>query len=582
MTSEKTPTFTKALSDYFSNLVLDEKGGQWRTCRFSGERFTIRSEDIAFYKRLGVPLPTLSPKERFRRRSAQNNSYNLFKGVSGFSGKRIVTTLPPGSPFIFYEHQAWHSDGWDASSYGRVYDSDRAFFDAFHELRLAVPRPNLISDPANMNSDYSNVSSGLKNCYIVFDQNKGENLYYHQCCSNDKNCVDCWALDECDTCYACKLSQKLYNCYFCEQCTGCMDSFFLWDCRNSSHCFMSSGLRNKEYYFRNKYVGKEEYNAKIKEIRTGNYEILQQLIAEYDAMKERTPRKPSWNERSVNIVGDYIKNSQNIYHGLYITNSENLAYSSACVDSHDCYDVTGALESELCYEMSNIGEKKNYRCIGSLHIERCSEVEYSDLCSDCQNCFGCVGLSHKAFCIFNVQYTEQEYWKKVDEIKTAMLARGEYGEFFPPQHSPFPYRISMSASYAGFRDFDNAARYGYDTTMVEEDRDMAEGDTVRSSELSGDIKDVSDDVCAKVILDEENNKQFRIIPQELAFYRAHELPLPREHPSVRMQRWRDTFNLYTEFYERACPKCGTSFETTYAPERPELVYCEECYQKEIV
>ncbi|MBI5622130.1 DNA-directed RNA polymerase, partial [Candidatus Falkowbacteria bacterium] len=27
--------------------------------------------------------------------------------------------------------------------------------------------------------------------------------------------------------------------------------------------------------------------------------------------------------------------------------------------------------------------------------------------------------------------------------------------------------------------------------------------------------------------------------------------------------------------------CTNEFETTYAPERPERVYCEECYQKEI-
>ena len=28
-------------------------------------------------------------------------------------------------------------------------------------------------------------------------------------------------------------------------------------------------------------------------------------------------------------------------------------------------------------------------------------------------------------------------------------------------------------------------------------------------------------------------------------------------------------------------KCTNEFETSYAPERPEIVYCESCYQKEV-
>ena len=28
-------------------------------------------------------------------------------------------------------------------------------------------------------------------------------------------------------------------------------------------------------------------------------------------------------------------------------------------------------------------------------------------------------------------------------------------------------------------------------------------------------------------------------------------------------------------------KCTVEFETSYDPERPEIVYCEKCYQKEV-
>jgi len=36
-----------------------------------------------------------------------------------------------------------------------------------------------------------------------------------------------------------------------------------------------------------------------------------------------------------------------------------------------------------------------------------------------------------------------------------------------------------------------------------------------------------------------------------------------------------------KLYERNCDKCGEDIQTTYEPSRPETVYCEECYNKEI-
>ncbi len=345
---------------------------------------------------------------------------------------------------------------------------------------------------------------------------------------------------------------------------------------------MSSNLRNKKYYFRNEYIGKEEYVRRMKEISLGDYHKLKELTEEYSTLREKALRKPNWNEKSVNVTGDFIDNSKNVYYGLYVTNSENIAYSEGPDSSRDSYDVMGGENSELGYEISNVWAGNNNNCKFSFHVDNCREVEYCDSCRNCRNCFGCVGLKNKKFCIFNKQYSEDDYWEKIDEIKTAMLSRGEYGEFFPPQYSPFPYRVSMSVSFQGFRDYENAGKYGYDISPVEKQQDTVEGEIVKANELPSDIKDVNDDILNKIIFDEKNNKHFRLIQQELVFYRTHELPLPREHPSIRMQKWRDTFNLRLEFYERECPKCGKNFQTLYAPERKEIVYCEQCYQLEVV
>jgi CxxC-x17-CxxC domain-containing protein len=37
-----------------------------------------------------------------------------------------------------------------------------------------------------------------------------------------------------------------------------------------------------------------------------------------------------------------------------------------------------------------------------------------------------------------------------------------------------------------------------------------------------------------------------------------------------------------KLYERKCDKCGISMITSYSPEREEIVYCEECYNKAVI
>ena len=167
----------------------------------------------------------------------------------------------------------------------------------------------------------------------------------------------------------------------------------------------------------------------------------------------------------------------------------------------------------------------------------------------------------------------------MDIIKANMLKSGEYGEFFPPQYLPFPYRTTMVAYYYGFWDYDNAAKYGYDVSPVNEyGGETITGEVINSEDLPDDINDAKDDVLNKIIYDAKNNKKFRYIKQELDFYRKYSLPLPRENPASRMSAWRKEFGLTVSFYRRDCPKCGKEFETTFAPDRPEKsVWCEACY-----
>ncbi|MCX6807598.1 MAG: hypothetical protein NTZ80_02225, partial [Patescibacteria group bacterium] len=86
----------------------------------------------------------------------------------------------------------------------------------------------------------------------------------------------------------------------------------------------------------------------------------------------------------------------------------------------------------------------------------------------------------------------------------------------------------------------------------------------------------NNDILNYAIECEITKKPFRIIKQELEFYRKHNLPLPKRHPD---QRHKDRLSLRNprKLWDRTCNKCNIPIQTSYSPDRPETVYCEKCY-----
>jgi len=578
----KTPEFDKTIEKYFSELKTDESGGLWRSCALSGEKFYIRKEDIDFYKKISVSLPTFSYKERLRRKLAYLNSYTLFRVKSAHSGKEIIAAYPPDTSFKIYEHQFWFSGEFDALGYGMDCEMGKNFFDQFDVFQRRVPRPNLMTDSTNVRSDFSNFSTHLKDCYLTFDTLSGENLYYFLCCEKSKDCIDCESMFSSEFCYSSQLVHNSYKCFFVERSFDCRDSYFLYDCRNCECCFMCSNLRHKKYCFMNQQLSKEEYEEKMKGINLGSYKTLKKYKNEFNELKRNATYKPDNNYKATNCFGDFIENSRGCYNSYFVFDSENTNYCMGLIRARDSYDTLGGDSPELCYEFVSLSVKDNYKVKFSFQMNNCREVEYSHLCRNCSYCFGCVGLDKKSFCIFNKQYSEKEYWKKLDKIKTWMLERREYGEFFPPRLSPFPYKISANFSYPGFRDLKEAEKYGYNVSDIDEFSDEAKENSVDADELPDNIEDTLDDILSKNVFDRENRKYFRLTKYELDFYKRFNLALPHEHPLIRLGRFREIYNLKIEPYERVCGKCGKKITSFYNPEVYKNVFCEECYAREIV
>ena len=112
-----------------------------KTCQVSGQTFTITDEDIKVCKRFNVPLPTLCPDERHRKRTAFRNELNLYNRTCDLTGKPNIASYSTDKPYTVYSNEAWWGDSWDGTDYGREFDFERPFFEQFEELSLKVPLP---------------------------------------------------------------------------------------------------------------------------------------------------------------------------------------------------------------------------------------------------------------------------------------------------------------------------------------------------------------------------------------------------------------------------------------------------------
>ena len=57
-------------------------------------------------------------------------------------------------------------------------------------------------------------------------------------------------------------------------------------------------------------------------------------------------------------------------------------------------------------------------------------------------------------------------------------------------------------------------------------------------------------------------------------------PIPHKCSNCRHKRRFERTNK-PKFYDRKCDKCKIKIRTSYSPERPEIIYCEKCYQQEV-
>ncbi|MCL4400002.1 hypothetical protein M1506_01865 [Patescibacteria group bacterium] len=583
-----------------------------KICQNCKKEFLIEPEDFSFYEKMQVPPPTFCADCREQRRIAFRNERALYKRKCDLCGRTIISRVSPDKPYPVYCQECWWSDKWDPLSYGQKYDFSRPFFEQYRELFNSVPHVSLLN--SNMvNSEWVNQETDDKNCYLNVGGHFNEDSAYNTYELYGKDSFDNFWLLHGELCYGNISSERSYRVFFSRECFDCQDVFLSYDCRNSHHLFGCAGLRNKSFCIFNKQYSKEEYERFIADNPLSSSSKLTEMIGKANKIWLSIPHRDRFVINVSNVTGNAVTSSKNSHNVWTSENMENCKNMYIAADMKDSYDGSSIAWSELIYEGGHCGGLYNSKFFmfvfggGDVTEQNSSFLEYCYTTISSHNCFGCVNLKKKEYCILNKQYTKEEYENILPNIRKQMMDMPyegkngrvyKYGEFFPIEMSPYGYNETVAEDYYPLTR-EEALEKGYPWSDYEADSKVEFSDY----KIPDDIKDVGDDILEKILKCDVSGKPYRIIPMELQFLRRMNLPVPRLSP---LERHKERMNrlLPRQLFRRVCEcagserarngyintvlhrhgegKCGNKISTSYTPDRPELVYCEECYQAEIV
>ncbi|MDD3793952.1 MAG: hypothetical protein PHI37_04010 [Candidatus Gracilibacteria bacterium] len=593
-------------------MFKDEKTVEIKVCKHCNSNFEITDKDLEFYEKVSpvfsgkkylIPSPALCPDCRQQRRLSFFNQTNLYKNTCNNCGKNIISRFNSENGIKNYCNECWSSENWDQLKNGKDFDFSKTVFNQLDYLIKNTPFQNLIGSSSNIinNSIYTNHTSEIHNSYLVFEANSINDCMYSYALKNSKNIVDSSFVGNSENCYECSDSYNMFNSFYCQKSYGSKFSYFLNNCYNCDYCIGCVNLNNKSYYYKNQPISKNDYEKIIKNLANINYLIIFKREI-YDFFSKNIVKNCNIIG-SEDCIGNNIINSKKCINSFDILECENLKYCVNINYSKDLYDITAyGEESNRMYESLSVGRYSN-NILFSNTVGKGEKLIYCIDVKKSKNCFLCVNLEGKEYCILNKQYTKEEYEQLVPKIIEHMQKTGEWGEFFPSSISPFGYNETVAQEYfpishsikpssptllskveggleiplplgevrGGQRTF-NRSTYEAPFPKVEK--------IIKASMLPEDISKIPDDILNRAIECEVSGKPFKIIKQELEFYRKHNLPIPKRHPD---QRHLDRMSLRNprKLFDRKCDKCGKDIKTTYSPDRKEIVYCEECYDKEI-
>jgi len=208
-----------------------------------------------------------------------------------------------------------------------------------------------------------------------------------------------------------------------------------------------------------------------------------------------------------------------------------------------------------------------------------NDIWYSDKCNSSSDLFGCIAVNKSKYCIFNKQYTKEEYFNLKEKIIEHMKKTGEWGQFFPIGTSGFGYNETVAQEYFPLskEELKNKS-----LPWWEEIGGTYGKETIDIKLVPDNIDDITNNFLKEILIC-NCGRNYKIVSYELNLYKKLGLPIPRECPNCRYEK-RNKIAGIRKLWNRRCMKegCDNEFKTSYSPNRLEIIYCEKCYQQGVL
>lgn len=386
--------------------------------------------------------------------------------------------------------------------------------------------------------------------------------------------------------------------------------YFSMDCVGCSYCFGCVGLRKQKYCWFNEPVGKDEFERRLAAANLGSWRSLTEILAKAREHWLTFPRKFCHQIRNTNVSGEYVYESKNARDVYQVRGVEDARYCQfmTLTPAKDIYDLTewGAGAELVCDSITVGGNSQNVKYCFAVWSGALN-AEYSMYAPSCRNIFGCVNLKSKQYCILNKQYGKNEYEKLREKIiadleKNPYVDKAgrvwKYGEFLPYDLTPFAYNESHASQYWPLEENEVVSK----EWEWQEPAQSSHKITMPPEKMPDSIDETGESVLGEVLSCGSCGKAFRLIPLELNLLKKFGFPIPRRCPDCRHMDRMGRINppklwlrkcqcagLKSESgaYENTAThfhggeRCPNEFQTAIFPNRPEIVYCEACYQAEV-
>jgi len=561
--------------------ILDFTKPGERVCELTGQKWEMTEEEISWYRKFQVPpVTTISPVMRRKILFGFNSGIHIWWNKHARTGEPILSYVHPANPIPVIPDQEWFSDDFEINISQEI-DISKSFFDQIRSFVFKIPIPALRTYGTSKNT-IGVATISAEDCFMTIGAKKSKRCAYTVLPLNCEDVYDSFFIEACSSGFGLCQSERLYQCVYAIRCKDCLGCSFVFDCRNCEYCFLSANLRNRKYVFLNEQLSKEAYEAKMREIDLSSWSrfiFYKKQFFEFLQIQAIWPE--NFNFSCTDCTGEYLSNCVRCHECFTFSDGTDCFYCQwGFGGAQESAFSSGLSGSSRCYSSAGNISSSDLRFCNTSNTSH--ELEYCYNCVNCEYCFGCVGLKQKRFCILNKPYCEEEYWQKVDELKCAMLERGEYGLFFPADFSPVGFSFATDFFFDWTQEELECLHVPFfdpkQGTILPRKKGEDLNTQINSEEIPDCLEMIDPSIyISKPIYDPIIDRKYAVLPADLTFYQMMHLPFPKEHFLRRIREIARLSNsmIMTSYF---CELCKTSLrvaENLIIKQRK--IYCQKCY-----